>query len=396
MSDQPVEPQLPFPRPNPLEAPPAYGELRRQGPVVAVRLATGHSAFLVTGYDEVQVVLQDPRFSLAAVFADGAPDITPIRQPPGSLLSLDPPEHDRLRSTVAGAFGHRRMATLRGRVVEIVDDLLAAMESQGPPVDLVAALAAPLPVTVICDLLGVPEGDRARFRGWTSSILSTNARTPEELQQAYGGIVGYFYSLVAAKQVQPGDDLLSDLISFAGGRNELTVPQIVTMGVTILLAGYETSVAFLARSAVRLLGEPRHYSALRDGPESLSSLVEESLRLSAHGPALPRIATESVDLGAVRIPAGSPVVPAIDAANRDPRRFAEPDTLNPARPRQAHLTFGHGPHFCLGAPLARLEMQVTLSRLADRFPHLRMSLQASELNWGETLAGGPRELPVSW
>jgi cytochrome P450 len=388
---------FPFARSEPLEPAEPYTRLRADDPVSVVTLASGYPAYLVSRYDDVKTVLGDRRFSLAEIFKPGAPRYTHVQQPPGTLLSLDPPEHTRLRACVAREFGSRRVEQLRPRIQQVTDELLDRLAAAGPPADLGEGLAVPLPVTVICELLGVPAGDREMFRAWTAKTLSLATMPPEEAQQTFQNIVGYFYSLVARKRAQPGDDLISALVAIRDDdADRLSEHELIMMAMTLLLAGYESTVSFLAASIVRLLQEPAAYAALRGTPDTVASVVEETLRMNAHGEALLRLTTEDVELSGVTIPAGCPVIPAIDSANRDGKQFADPDEVLVNRTDGAHLTFGHGPHFCVGAPLARAEMQVALSTLARRFPGLKLAVPPTELRWRKSLAGGLDALPVTW
>lgn len=391
----------PIPRAVPTEPPEQYRRLRREAPVCPVILASGYPAYLVTRYADVKHVLADPRFSLAAVFHPDAPRLTPVQQPPGSLLSLDPPQHTRLRSTVARAFAPARIQQLRGRIEQVTDELLETLTSEPRPADLNALLAIPLPVTIISELLGIPAGDREQVRGWATTLMGSapDVLPPSDasLADTYRAIGNYFGKLVAIRRRAPSDDLLSSLIATdVGGNGQLSDYEVVVMGMTLFLAGNESTATFLSLAVLRLLRQPELYARLREQPELLPTCVDEMLRLDAHGGALVRMTTEEVELAGVLIPPGSTVIPAIDAANRDETQFGSADNLVIDRTENPHLTFGHGPHYCLGAPLARLEIEVALESLVRRIPTLRLAIPPENLTWRNTLAGGPTQLPVTW
>ncbi|MFE6286284.1 cytochrome P450 [Streptomyces sp. NPDC057877] len=386
---------FPFPAPRQLGLEPLFAELRDREPVSRVRLPHGGEAWLVTRYADIRTVLGDPRFSRAATQHPDAPRIQPDPAGEGLLMSLDPPAHTRLRRTVAGVFTMRRVDELRPAAGRVAGELLAAMADAGPPADLVASFALPLPVTVICDLLGVPTEDRDRLRGWSDTLLSTTACTPAETASAARAMADYFTALAALRRREPTDDLLGTLVR----ESPLTVAEVVLLARDLLIAGHETTASQIADCAWLLLQRPDDMARLRARPELVPAAVEELLRFVPLGSGgfRARVATEEVELGGVRIRPGETVFAPTAAANRDPAVFSAPDRLDVARHPNPHLAFGHGVHHCLGAQLARMEVGVALGALLDRFPRLRLAVGESDVEWRTGMqVRGPRTLPVRW
>jgi cytochrome P450 len=386
---------------------PLFAAVRELGPVHPVTLADGHPAYLVVGYEEARVALNESRLSkdmhaaLASgegVVAEGLPGPSFARH----MLSVDPPDHTRLRRLVSSAFTPRRVEQLRPRVHAIVDDLLDAIAAAGPDarVDLVSAFAFPLPFTVICELLGVPEQDRAALgTGFTAMLVPYS--TPQEYacaKEASDSVVAMLQALVAGKQAQPGDDLVSALISARDGAERLNTQELLSTIFQLMVAGHDTTASLIGNSVVALLENPEQLAMLRSDPTRLSAAIEELLRYDAPVPhSTFRYAVAPTDLGGVTIPAGAQVIISLAAANRDPAHYSNPDELDLARAETRHLAFGHGIHFCLGAPLARIEGHVALSALLRRFPDLRLAVPADELRWGHgdgLVLRGLSELPV--
>jgi cytochrome P450 len=310
------------------------------------------------------------------------------------MLNSDPPDHTRLRRLVATAFTMRRVELLRPRVAEITEDLLAGLAGQDE-VDLVDAFAFPLPVTVICELLGVPHADRDAFRAWSTTLVS--AGEAETLAVAGRDMAAYLRQLIAAKRAAPADDMVSALVqAHEDDGDRLTEAELVAMAFLLLVAGHETTVNLIANGVLALLRHPDQLAALRGDPALLSGAVEEFLRYD--GPishATLRYTVEPVELSGVTIPAGEFVVVSLSSANRDGDRFPDADRLDITRAAGGHLAFGHGIHFCLGAPLARLEGQIAIGRLLDRFPGLSLAVDPDQLRWrNSTLLRGLESLPV--
>ncbi|MFF2807716.1 cytochrome P450 [Streptomyces sp. NPDC058000] len=388
----------PFTRPSATQVPPLYAELAEREPVCPARFPSGDEGYVVSRYEDVRTVLGDPRFSRAATVAPGAPRLTTVAFEQGGLFTMDPPEHTRLRSLVAREFTPRRVAALAPRIAELTGALLDAMARHGGPVDVLEALAQPLPVAVICELLGVPPADRADFRDWSEAVLSITALDREEALARRAALLEYLGSLVAAKRAEPGDDLLSALVAARDERGRLSERELLTMVLTLLVAGYETTASVLGTAVFTLLRHPGALAALRSAPDQLDATVEELLRVNPIGDGGPlRVTLEDVELAGCPIPAGSAVIAAVCAANRDPARFPDPAAYRPDRRDGAHLAFGHGPHFCLGAPLARAELRIALGALAARFPDLRLAVPEDRVRMRSGLMLNRLEaLPVAW
>jgi cytochrome P450 len=393
-----------YDRDNPF---PLFEQVRRRGSVQKVTLADGHDAWLIVGYAEARAALNDARLSkdmhaaLASggeVVAEGLPGPTFAHH----MLVVDPPDHTRLRQFVASAFSVRRIEALRPHVQSIADDLLDAIVARGPeqPVDLIASFAFPLPFTVICELLGVPDTERAAF-GAALIALLTPTSTPEEYalaKQASDNVVGLLTALVVGKREAPGDDLISALISERDGDERLDQQELLSTIFQLIVAGHDTTASLIGNSVVALLRNPDQLAALRADPERMPAAIEEFLRYDAPVPhSTFRYAREPIDIGGVTIPAGAQVIINLASANRDPDHYEHPDVLDIDRADTRHLAFGHGIHFCLGAPLARMEGRLALDSLLQRFPHLRLATSIGQLHWdhGDGLVlRGLSELPV--
>lgn len=388
----------PPPRPSATEVPPVYQELRARCPVAPVTLPSGDSGYLVSRYEDVRAVLGDPRFSRAATVHPDAPKLTAVPFQAGGLFTMDGPEHARLRALAAAGFSPRRVRRLRARIQKLTDDLLDGLEQAGTPADLNALVAFPLPTAVICELLGVPFEDRERFRTWSDAILSLSAHTPEQMRENREALAGYLAGLVAAKRRDPGDDLLSGLVRVHDERGGLTTGELITLAMTLLVAGHETTVGLIGTSVFTLLRQPGGLAALPPAGRALDDAVEELLRINPIGDGGPlRVTTEDVEIAGTVIPRNSAVIASICSAGRDERVFDEPDAYRPGRNDQPHLAFGHGPHYCLGASLARTELAVVLSALSRRFPRMRLAVpeERIEMHRG-LLVNRLQALPVTW
>jgi cytochrome P450 len=386
---------------------PVFAEVRRRGPVHAVTLADGHGAWLVAGYEEALAALNDPRLSKdmhaalatgSGVVAEGLPGPAFARH----MLTVDPPDHTRLRRLVSAAFSPRRVEVLRAHVQTIADDLLDAIAAHEPNsrVDLVSAFAFPLPFTVICELLGVPAPDRAPLgQGFAKLLVPTS--TPAEYaaaKEASDAVVGMLGALVEAKQKDPGDDLVSDLIIARDGDERLDNQELLSTIFQLIVAGHDTTASLIGNSVVALFRNPVQLAELRADPTKIPSAIEEFLRYDAPVPhATFRYTAEPVELGGVPIPAGAQVIICLAAANRDAGRYTRPEMLDLDRGEARHLAFGHGIHHCLGAPLARMEGQLALGTLLSRFPQLSLAVPIDDLRWGHgdgLVLRGLSELPV--
>ncbi|WP_433733114.1 cytochrome P450 [Nocardia sp. CA-129566] len=392
--------RYPFGTPVRLDMDPLFALLRREEPISRIRLPYGGDGWLVTRYEDVKHVLADPRFSrAAAVDREDIPRATPEPARGNSLLSMDPPEHTRLRKLVVKAFTGRRVQALRPRAQQIADQRLDEIERSGPPADLVQLLALPLPVTVICEMLGVPAQDQHRFRDFSDTVLSTTAHTREQISAARAGLEAYLTELVAQRREQPTDDLLGALVAARDDEDRLSEAELVNLGIGLLIAGHETTANQIANFTYVLLTEPGHWELLCGRPELVPSAVEDLLRYVplGSGGSFPRIATQDLELGGVTIRAGESVFVNTQAANRDEAVFDDPEQLDLTRERNPHMAFGHGAHHCLGAQLARVELQVALDSLLRRFPTLRLAVPIEDVPWKSgLLVRGPKALPVSW
>ncbi|MBB5781646.1 cytochrome P450 family protein [Nonomuraea jabiensis] len=393
---------------------PIYARIRQDGPVRPVQGPLGGQVWMVTGYEEARALLNDPRISkhprhapqwlrdLGIVTADEGPTGT-------NMLNSDPPDHTRLRRLVSKGFTPRRIEALRPRVQRITDDLLDRMAPLGR-VDLIDAFAYPLPITVISELIGVPEEDRDDFRSWTAAMLLMPLEEELRARRSQGieAINGYLAALIERKRrdLRPGvprdeqPDLASALVAAADDEDGLNERELVGMLNLLLVAGHETTVNLIGNGMAALLRHPGQLALLRDQPQLLPSAIEEMLRHD--GPVeqgTGRTAVENIEIGEVTIPAGSQVTVALAAADRDPRRFPDPDRFDIQREDNAHVAFGHGLHFCLGAPLARMEAQIAFRGLLDRFPDLALDCPPEQLRQrpGTTpLFRGLAELPVKF
>ncbi|WP_156725646.1 cytochrome P450 family protein [Streptomyces apocyni] len=387
---------------------PTYARLRDAAPVQKVPTGSGgRYSYLVTGYAEAREAFTDPRLSKNTTrFFAGRPsqrDLHPAVSQ--NMLATDPPQHARLRALVTKAFTTGAVARLRPYIAGLVDELLDAWPDHGR-VDLVAGLAVPLPVTVICEMLGVPEADRQLVRTWSSDLFA--AGDPGRIDAASHAVAGYLTDLVASRRDalgspggpgergEPGACLLDDLIAVRDGQDRLTEDELISLAVLLLVAGHETTTNFIGNAALALLQHPESLTRLRAEPQLLGGVLDELLRFdSPVGVATFRYSTEPLTLGGTEIPAGVPVLIAPGAANRDPARFPNPDQLDLTRGGTGHLAFGHGIHRCLGAPLARAEAELAIGALLSRFPQARLATPTEELTWRHTrLMRGLTSLPL--
>jgi len=362
---------------------PLYRRLRAAGPVHRVTLPNGRSVWLVTRYEEARAALADPRLSLDKRNA-AAGSWSGFGLPPAldaNLLNLDPPDHTRIRRVIATAFTPRRVESLRGRVQSTVDDCLDRLAGQGRA-ELVAELALPLALTTMCDLIGVAAEDRRDFRTWTAVLAAQETGQPADLAAAVGNIYRYFADLIAHKRAEPADDLMSALVAARDDEDRLSEDELISAAWLTTFAGNENTIRGIVNGILALLTNPQALAHLRADPQALPAAVEELMRYD--GPAqlgIRRFALQDLTIGDVTVRAGDAVMVAIACANRDERRFADPDTLDPTRTDNQHLAFGNGIHYCFGAPLARLEAEVAIGTLLRRFPDLALAVPEAELRW---------------
>jgi len=391
-------PHYPFGPVQALGLHPRYADLRREEPVSRVMMPFGGAAWLLTGYTEIKQFLADPRFSSLHATEPDTARVTPLPLRPGNLLTMDPPDHTRIRRVVAKAFTMRRVERLRGRIGEVADEQLDLMAVQGPPADLVASLAVPLPVVMICELFGIPPADKERFRRYSDVFVATTAHDAGEIDRSRTALEEYLQELLEQRRTKPTDDLVSTLLE-AMSTERLTPLEAARTGIGILMAGHETSLSMISNSCFLLLSRPELYARLVAEPTLLPTAVEELLRyipLRSVG-SFPRRATEDVELGGVLIREGDTVIFQRASADRDERTFACPEEIDLARRPNPHLGFGHGAHHCLGAPLARVELTLAIEGLIRRFSDLRLAVPVAEVPWKPGLiARCPARLPVMW
>ncbi|MEV0049826.1 cytochrome P450 [Saccharopolyspora shandongensis] len=382
----------------PFDPPAELTRIGAEAPLTPLAFPDGHEGWLATGHATVRRVLADPRFSARSELMHSPTlEYEGVAPPadPGVFLGMDAPEHIRYRKLLTGKFTVRRMTQLTERIEEVTAEHLDIMERHGGPIDLVTAFAQPIPATVICELLGVPYEDRERFQHDAATIFGADTTTPEgqyEGLKAYEALMAYVRGLVAAKRTEPTDDILSDL---AGG--DLTDDELTGIGGLLLAAGLDTTTNMIALGTFALLQHPDQWAALRTEPDLVNPAVEELMRYLTVVSVLARVALEDVELDGHLVKAGSTVVLAMAAANRDPAKFADPHTLDLRRGPVGHVGFGHGPHQCLGQQLARMEMRVAFPALAARFPGLRLAIPADDTPLREKASiYGVTELPVTW
>ncbi|MEU0982546.1 cytochrome P450 [Streptomyces griseus] len=369
---------------------------RPRCPVRAVTSGSdGHESYLVTGYAEARDALSDVRLSkdTAAFFAGKGSRRRLHPAVAHTMLASDPPRHTRLRKLVTGAFTSGSIAALRPSIARLTDELLDRWPAGGA-VDVVAALAVPLPVMVICELLGVPETDRPRVQRWSADLFA--AGDPGRTDAASHAVAAYMTGLIASTRLHPGDSLLDRLIAARERGDRLGEEELVSLAVLLLVAGHETTTNFLGNAVLALLRHPAELNRLRGDPGTIPRALDELLRFDPPvSTSTFRFAAEAMSLGGTEIPAGVPVLVDIKAANRDPERFTAPDRLDLDRDATGHLGFGHGIHRCLGAPLAKAEAHIALHAILTRFPDIRLAVAADRLDRRRTrLINGLDSLPV--
>ncbi|WP_306316993.1 MULTISPECIES: cytochrome P450 [unclassified Streptomyces] len=401
----------PFAQPAPLEAPPEWESMRRECPVARVTLPSGDEATLLTRYDDVRTALRDPRLSRegtasedAARVSDGEGDIfnSPMAR------TLNAVGQQRWRRRLSRWFTAKRVQALRPDMERVAERLIDEMTAKPGPADLVAGLAFPLPVYVICAMLGVPERDRDAFKGWSDTFLSMTKYTADEMATAQREFAAYMTGLIEEKRadleagrvVEGEEDLLTLLLTAPDSEGAVLPDEaLVATGQALLLAGHETTAGFIALMVAHLLSDRAgRWERLVADRTLIRSAVEESLRIDpSNGLGMVRYVHEDVEFGDEVVPKGTTVVCSMSAANRDESTFTDAHTMDLSRSPNPHLTFGAGPHSCLGQPLARTEMQTVLEVLLRRLPGLELAVERAELRHVEGLLTGPlRELPVRW
>ncbi|WP_370944221.1 cytochrome P450 [Amycolatopsis sp. cg5] len=382
---------FPFKRDSAIEPSPDLLGLRADGPIHKVRLAHGGHAWLVTRYQEVRTLLNHPEFGTQ--YPGTELTLSSDNLAAGFMFLKDPPEHTRLRRSVTKAFTARRIAELKVRAESIAGELVAAMLAKGPGVDVCEDYAYPLPIAIISDLLGIPDSERHGFRRWADIVLRPSGNGPEEVGGAFADLQAFAVRLVEAKP--DGDDLLSDLASH--GPDGLDRIEISAMAMGLVMAGYVTTASAISHGLLRLFANPETLAATAEGRVDFAKLVEELLRLQDEEVGINRVAQSDVEVCGVLIKRGETVIASRSAANRDPAEFADPDVIDLTAARNQHLAFGHGVHHCLGAALARMELEVALRTLLIGIPGLRLAVPFAELEWSaEGMDVCIERLPVTW
>ncbi|MEU9412010.1 cytochrome P450 [Streptomyces sp. NPDC048281] len=377
---------------------PTLAELMREGPVTRIRLPNGEGwAWLVTRYDDVRRVANDPRFSREAVMAQPVTRLAPHFIPdPGAVGFLDPPDHTRLRRTVAPALTSKGVERVREKARLVLDEIIDELVQDGPPADLTSAVLSPFPIAVICEVMGVPAADRHSMHLWTQLILSSS-HGKEVSEQAKREMRACFADLIGLREDSTGEDVCS-LLGAAVGRGEVALEEAVGLAVLLQIGG-EAVTNNSGQMFYLLLTRPELLDRLRTDPAIRPRAIDELLRWIPHRSAvgLSRIATQDVEIKGVRIRAGDAIYVSYLAANRDPAVFRDPETIDFARSPNPHVSFGFGPHYCPGGQLGRLEEELLVDALLDRLPGMRLAVPPEQVPFRKgALIRGPETLPVTW
>ncbi|AKT42108.1 cytochrome P450 [Chondromyces crocatus] len=394
--------EYPFRAPGPLEPAEEWAPLRKGCPVAHVRLPSGDQAVLLTRYDDVRQVLSDPRFT-HNLSAEGAARTTAneaggvFERQEASMLT-DADRHQRWRRMIMKSFTVKHISAMQQRIEAMADQLIDDMVKQGPPLDLASALGFPLPVWVICELLGIPGVDRDKLAYWSNTMLSVTQYGQQEIDAAQAEFKAYLTAHIVAKRANPGDDLLSELLAAGDEGQGLSDMELLLTAQGLLVAGHETTSNMIGKMVAMLLSDRRRWEQLLADPSLVRTAVEEVLRFDANaGFGLPRFITEDIEVAGQTLPRGTTVICAMASANRDERTFAEAEEMNLARSPNAHLTFGAGPHSCLGQTLARTELQTVLRVLLRRLPTLALAVPTEALSRrAGLLVGGLEQVLVRW
>ncbi|MEV3991531.1 cytochrome P450 [Streptomyces sp. NPDC049837] len=377
---------------------PVLAELMREGPVSRIQLPHGEGwAWLVTRHDDVRMITNDPRFARAPVVGREVTRLAPHFRPQrGSLAFADQPDHNRLRGAVAPAFSRRGVERLRSRARAILDETVDELLADGPPADLTERVLEPFPLAVVCDVMGVPAADRERMRAWTRQIVSSSGGAAASAR-AEEGMYGWFAETIRSRYGSTEEDVIS-LLGAAVGRGDISEEEAIGLAGPLQIGG-EAVTANTGQMFFLLLTRPPLLERLRTEPAVRPTAIDELLRYIPHRSAvgLARIAQEDVEIRGVRISAGEPVYVSYLAANRDPEVFPDPERIDFDRTPNPHVAFGHGPHYCMGGLLARMQTELLVDTLIDRLPGLRLAVPPEEVPWRRgTLIRGPEALPVTW
>jgi cytochrome P450 len=396
MTEQPIHFPLP-PAPLIYQPSPEYARLREQCPVPEIELPDGTIVHLATRHADVHRVFTDPRFSRAAAAGPEGPEWELGSLADDSLLGMDPPRHTRIRRVVGSAFTARRVEGLRPFVADLVDGMIDRMVTDGPPSDLNACLSQPLPISVISRLFGVADEDRGRMKEWSDALVVDRQADPEIPKAALAA----FGELIERRREHPGDDLMSALIAAWDGAGGLPEHELISVTAGIVAGGHESVTNQINMFLLVLAGHPGQLANLRgDDAAAIARAVDELTRfiqLGENGILLPRVTTEEVRLSGVTLPAGSVVLPSVISANHDATVFTDPQRLDLTRAANPHLAYGIGPHYCLGAALARMELAEALGGLLRRLPGIRLAVPETALRFKPGLVVRSVEtLPVTW
>lgn len=375
---------------------PVYDKLRETDPVHQVRFPDGQLGWLVTRYEEATEVLKDPRFikDFSKLYGSSMDQMSVFTQ---NMLFSDPPDHKRLRGLAQKAFTPKLIAGMRDHIQEIADELLDPLSDRSS-INLIDEFAFPLPIIVICEILGVPSEDRNKFRLWSNSLIEgTSGESGVSMFEHMNQFIQYLGEWFAKVRENPGTDLISQLIIAEEEGDRLTEKELFGVVSLLIIAGHETTVNLIGNTILALLKYPEQQQYLRDHPEQIPQALEESLRYN--GPvefSTSRWAAEAIDFHGKQIRPGDLVVVSLNAANHDPEKFDQPEIFDVTREKSPHLAFGMGIHFCLGAPLARLEGEIAIASLLQRFPDMQLAIDENELEWRPgMIVRGVKEMPIT-
>lgn len=375
---------------------PAYSKLRETDPLHYVRFPDGQRGWLVTGFEDGAAVLKDSRFikDYSKLYGGSMDGMSVFTQ---NMLFSDPPDHKRLRGLAQKAFTPKMISGMRGRIQEITDELLDGLEGKDT-VNLIDEFAFPLPIIVICEILGVPSEDRDKFRLWSNSLIEgTSGETGVSVYQHMNQFIQYLGHWFQKVRENPDDSLISKLIETEEEGDRLSEKELYGLVSLLIIAGHETTVNLIGNTVLALLSNPEQQEILREQPDLMPQAIEESLRFN--GPvefSTSRWANEDMEFRGKQIHRGDVVVVSLNAANHDPEKFDEPERFDITREKSPHLAFGMGIHFCLGAPLARLEGEIAITSLLARFDELKLGVDENELVWRPgMIVRGVKEIPLS-
>lgn len=383
---------------RPLDLPPEYARLRAERPVQKVTTPAGDTAWLVSRYADVRALLADAERFSAEVMNPGYPRyLFPVDPQPGAFVTVDPPDHTRYRRMIMSMFTKKKAEEVRPSAQQLVDERIDAILKMPQPVDLVTHFARPIPLTVVCELLGVPYKDRMAFGRWINTLVETTSSQAHR-NAAAGALFGYLTKLVAQKEKEPTDDVLGRLVSNQMAAGELKREEAVVIGMMLLSAGYDTTASSIALSILTLLEHPEQLAKLRENPDLIVGAVEELLRhQNVMQCGVGRVAKVDLEIAGQPIRAGEGIIALLSSADRDESVYADADTLDITRKDSTPLAFGHGIHSCIAKFLSRVELQVALLTLITRIPTLALAKPAEELRFRDgAIVYSLRELPVTW